>query len=148
MKIVECPICESKFDIANLPEGTKLRCGQCKRVFALVKDGEAVPYFEEVTLSPIAAPRKPKPKVEAEPEYEKVVIRRRAPVAEAEKLDPLLLVAGLIGVAAIITLIYTITECMRPVEAILRKERRVTRIEETSKKTGFLFPVAQNDHKG
>jgi len=140
MKIVECPICESKFDITNLPEETKLRCGQCKRVFAVVREGEAVPFFEEVTLSPIGASK------QAEPEYERVV-RRRKSVGEEERVDPLLLIAGLIGLAVIITLIYTFTEVSRPVEALARKARRTTGTESSSKKTGFLFPVIQNDHK-
>lgn len=146
MKIAECPICEAKFDISNVPEQTKVRCGQCKRVFGLIQDGEVIPYFEELTLAPIAEQMKPlapptgqpetePEEVEPEPEYERIIIRRRVPEPQAEtteekRLDPLLLIAGLVSLAAIIVLIYTFTEINRPVESYLRDKLHIPASEE------------------
>jgi hypothetical protein len=60
-KLVECPICNSKFDTTNIPEGTKLKCNQCKEIFGIIQGGQMV------SVGVITAPE-PMPELEPEPE--------------------------------------------------------------------------------
>ncbi|MEK7449725.1 MAG: hypothetical protein AAB019_09625 [Planctomycetota bacterium] len=55
MKIVECPLCESKFDISRASEGTRLKCGSCKKIFGVVQGGEMVPVFDETPAKTVPA---------------------------------------------------------------------------------------------
>lgn len=86
MKLIECPICDSKYDIEKVPDGTKLKCARCKKVFGMVQDGDLVPILEKevVTAAPPPKPvKKPLPPPEEEPyaeeevaeEYEEVPAR-------------------------------------------------------------------------
>ena len=43
MKLVECPICDSKFNIEKVPDGTKLKCSKCQKIFGVIKNGDMVP---------------------------------------------------------------------------------------------------------
>ena len=76
MKIVECPSCESKFDIAKAPEGMKLKCGKCQKIFGVVQGGEMVPVFAGI---PKAAPLKAKRPL---PPPLRRMTRRAAPTAD------------------------------------------------------------------
>jgi hypothetical protein len=142
MKLVECPICDSQFDIEKVPDGTKLKCGKCKKVFGVVEGGEMMPIFDESVKT--AAP--PAEEVVytsdsglieidkvAKGGYEEVVIKRRMPgargrggrpstyrealAAQKPKPEPILYVGALVAIAAIISLFYiwsTISQPLTP----------------------------------
>lgn len=114
--IVECPICDSRFDVAKLPDGAKIKCSKCKKVVGKLAGGALVPILEAVKKAPVAQQRRPVRYVDDE-DYEEVIVRRRVPHGGApeeaypqikEKQDILLTVAGLVGFFAVITLIFAI----------------------------------------
>lgn len=49
--IVECPICDTKYDISSLKDGMKLKCSKCKRIMGTVTDGHLLPLLESVPLN-------------------------------------------------------------------------------------------------
>ena len=145
MKIVECPSCETKFDIFGLPDGTKLKCSSCKNIFGVVRDGEAIPLRKKEvasvkprTLHPARRPVQYEEEYEEseefsdEPEYdeEEVRVRRhRRPhggrhyeddlAVVKPRPDFLLILGGLIGLGLIGTLVYVIMTLKQPIETLI-----------------------------
>lgn len=94
-KLITCPKCNSKFDITNIPEGTKLKCNQCKEIFGMIRNGQMVPIESTPALEPIPEPEpnpvpEPAPKLVSEvkaevvPETEKVFATKPESVPKSE----------------------------------------------------------------
>lgn len=144
MKLVECPVCDSKFDIEKVPNGTKLKCGKCKKVFGVVEDGEVMPIFEEpvkktTTVSPKTQAKKEEivytsqsglmevDKIEKDG-YEEVIIKRHArggdrrgqaaavsdEYEKTPRLEPVLYVGALVAIFAIFSLFYILSIINKP----------------------------------
>ncbi|MFH1226947.1 MAG: hypothetical protein V1701_03460 [Planctomycetota bacterium] len=113
--IIECPICDSRFDASGLPDGSKIKCSKCKKIVGKLAGGSLVPILEAVKKAPVQR-RRPTMYSDETGEYEEVVVRRRVGEQGAdmpfpavkEKQDILLAVAGIVGIFAMLTLIYTI----------------------------------------
>lgn len=120
--IVECPICDSRFDVSKLPDGSKIKCSKCKKVVGKLVGGALIPILEAVKKAPVQQ-RRPVRYVN-EDDYEEVIVRRRVPHGAApdeayppvkEKQDIFLTVAGLVGFFAIVTLVYALFKSAQPV---------------------------------
>jgi hypothetical protein len=127
--IVECPICDSRFDVTKLPEGSKVKCSKCQKVVGKLVAGALVPILESVKKS---SPTVKQPVIYSDEgdDYEEVVVRRRvtrgmaaadAAIQETRPSllarDPaelLLAVAGVVGLCAIATLAYAIFKYSQP----------------------------------
>ena len=112
--IVECPICDTKYDIASLRDGTKLKCTRCHKVVGTISGGDLLPILET-----IKAPIMPKaPAVVAadeDGEYEEVIVRKRISkggahseleMAPREKPPVMLVLAGVTGLATLVAVVY------------------------------------------
>lgn len=131
--IVECPICDTKYDIASLKDGMKLKCTRCHKVVGTISGGDLLPILETIK-APVMPKKAPAPKVAAEVyedsegEYEEVIVRKRipktgarpkmemAPKTPREKPPTLLVLAGLTGLAALVTVVYVTMTLYQPQE--------------------------------
>ena len=134
--IVECPLCDTKYDIASLKDGMKLKCTRCHKVVGTISGGDLLPILETIK-APISpkkiAPPPPRRVVEevsedGEGEYEEVIVRKRIPKVGArprlemapriprEKPPAMLVLAGLTGLAALVAVIYVTVLLYQPQE--------------------------------
>ncbi|MBI5778594.1 MAG: hypothetical protein HZA49_03955 [Planctomycetes bacterium] len=132
--IVECPICDTKYDITSLKNGMKLKCTRCHKVVGTISGGALLPILE--TIKAPIMPKKAPVKVVAEDEegeYEEVIVRKRihkggepeTPKAPREIPPAMLVLAGVTGLAAIVTVVY-ITFMLYQPENIFRAPSRHT----------------------
>ncbi|MDI6732604.1 MAG: hypothetical protein QME51_00685 [Planctomycetota bacterium] len=161
--IVECPICDTRYDIGSLKDGMKLKCTRCHKIVGTIKEGSLLPLLESIKteeikpsappppsplapeeatqlLQPAPPPQKPgapKPYMEilevADGDvvgFEEVVIHKMVRRGEAYKvyeklelLDPdvivekpplMLVLAGVTGLAAVITVSYILFVLYQP----------------------------------
>jgi len=133
--IVECPICDTKYDIATLKDGMKLKCTRCHKVVGTISGGDLLPILE--TIKAPSVPKKPAPQRAAEENfdegesvYEEVIVRKRvpkpgmrlstqprmemAPRAPREKPPAMLVLAGLTGLATVVTVVYVTVMLYQP----------------------------------
>ena len=47
MDVVECPFCDTKYDISKLKDGSELKCTGCNKVVGTIKNGYLLPMFEK-----------------------------------------------------------------------------------------------------
>lgn len=147
--IVECPICDTKYDITTLKDGMKLKCTRCHKVVGTVSGGALLPILE--TIKAPSLPKKaPAPKVveaDEEGEYEEVIVRKRVPKGGAysrlemapkvpREMPPAMLVlAGLTGLAAIITVVYVTVMLYQPGNIFKSPSRHTAKTTETDANT-------------
>ena len=136
--IVECPICDTKYDIGTLKDGMKLKCTRCHKVVGTISGGALLPILE--TIKAPSMPKKAPARVVAEDEegeYEEVIVRKRipkggahprmemAPKVPREMPPAMLVLAGLTGLAAIVTVVYVTVMLYQP-ENIFKAPSRHT----------------------
>ena len=142
--IVECPICDTKYDIASLKDGMKLKCTRCHKVVGTISGGDLLPILETIK-APSMPKKKPAPRVteevydEGESVYEEVIFRKRVPKpgvhprmempprAPREKPPAMLVLAGLTGLAAIVTVVYVTVLLYQPQEIFKAPSRHTAK---------------------
>jgi len=129
--IVECPLCDTKYDIASLKDGMKLKCTRCHKVVGIIKDGDLLPILETIK-APIAPKVAPVRQVveggSDDDEYEEVIVRKKihkggasstleeAPRAPRERPPVMLVLAGVTGLAALVAVVYVTVMLYQPQE--------------------------------
>ncbi|MEW6025715.1 MAG: hypothetical protein AB1599_00265 [Planctomycetota bacterium] len=136
--IVECPLCDTKYDISSLKDGMKLKCTRCHKVVGTISGGALLPILETIKAPAMlkkAPPPPPRQVVEEvyegdEGEYEEVIVRKRVPrgmghrqgmamepAVPREKPPLMLMLAGLAGLAAVVTVVYVTVMLYQPFKA-------------------------------
>jgi hypothetical protein len=151
--IVECPICDTKYDIASLKDGMKLKCTRCHKVVGTISGGDLLPILE--TIKAPSVPKKPAPPQpvaeetfdEGESVYEEVLVRKRvpkfgarprmemAPKAPREKPPTMLLLAGLTGLAAFVAVVYITVMLYQPQDLFKTPRKHAAKTTETDTNT-------------
>jgi hypothetical protein len=138
-EIVECPICDTKYNISSLKDGMKLKCTRCHKVVGTIKDGELLPLLEALGPTPeIKRPIAPRrlPILEdigAESGKYEVIVKRKTPKA-VEKPPLMLVLAGLTGFAAVITVAYISIALFQPYEMFKKPSKQPTTSDGTQQK--------------
>jgi hypothetical protein len=127
MKLVECPICDSKFDIEKVPEGTKLKCGKCQKVFGVVRSGEMIPVMDAQKPAPESLPeespaesqtvRRPSTVQPMRASQIKRSSQIKEPPKPKPKPEPLLYVGSLVAFLAIGMFFYVFSLVQKPAQA-------------------------------
>ena len=127
--IVECPICDTKYDIATLKDGMKLKCTRCHKVVGTISGGDLLPILETIK-APSMPKNAPAPRIaeDEDGEYEEVIVRKRIskdgthsememPPRKPMEMPPAMLVlAGLTGLAALVVVVYITVTLYQPQE--------------------------------
>ena len=128
--IVECPICDTKYDIASLKDGMKLKCTRCHKVVGTISGGDLLPILETIK-APAMPKQAPASKIseDEDGEYEEVIVRKRiskdgtyhesetTPRKPMEMPPAMLVLAGLTGLAALVAVIYVTAMLYQPFNA-------------------------------
>lgn len=145
MKLVECPICDSKFDIEKVPEGTKLKCGKCQKVFGVVRSGEMIPIMDEQKPAPAPASlpeespaksptvRRPSTIQPIKASQMKRASQIKEPPKPKPKPEPLLYVGSLVAILAIGMFFYVLSLVQKPADAAPTKKTSTTQPKDTEK---------------